>query len=55
MSRITQVWELNSEEQDSLWIHDICPYCGVKILNKDLTCDYVYWTCSRCDTTFIVE
>jgi len=55
MSRLIQVWELNSEQQDNLWIKDKCPSCGAKIIEKDLTADLAYWSCRFCDTQYIVE
>jgi hypothetical protein len=50
-----QVWELDPEQQDSLWIRDICPYCNAKIIEKDLAVDIVWWHCAYCDNQFIVE
>jgi len=54
MSQLIQVWELNSEEQDNLWVSDLCP-CGAKIIQKDLTADLAWWHCTYCDTQYIVE
>lgn len=55
MSRMVEVWSLNSEQQDNLWVSDICPYCNSKIVDKDLTVDIAYWHCVYCDNKFIVE
>lgn len=55
MSQLIQVWQLNSEEQDNLWINDKCPKCNSKIIQKDLTVDYAWWMCRYCDITYIIE
>lgn len=55
MSRITYVFELNSDEQDSLWINDRCPHCGEKIHDRNTTEDIATWVCYRCDTRFVAE
>lgn len=55
MSRLVQMWELNSEEQDNLWIDDRCPFCGAKIVSKNLTVDIAFWNCRFCDVEFVCE
>jgi uncharacterized protein with PIN domain len=55
MSRIVEVFDLNPEQQDSLWVSDRCPYCNEKIVNKDLAVDIAYWVCSYCNIQFVVE
>jgi len=52
---MVQVWELNPEQQDDLWIRDKCPFCGAKIIERNLTCDEAYWKCVYCDYQFIQE
>jgi len=55
MSKLIQVWELNSEEQDNLWIKNQCPFCKSNIIDRDLTVDIAYWNCRYCDVQFIVQ
>jgi len=55
MSKLVKIEELNSEEQDFLWINNKCPFCGSIIHNRDLKVEIPYWICYRCDSQFIVE
>ena len=53
--RLVQIWELNSNQQDNLWIKDECPFCGAKIVSKDITEDRALWDCRFCDAEFVCE
>jgi len=55
MSKFMFVFELNSEEQDNLWIHSECPKCKSIIIEKSMNCDEAYWKCNRCDVLYVIE
>ena len=55
MSQIINLWQLNDTEQDKLWINSVCPKCGAKIIQKEITVDYANFVCSRCDISYVCE
>jgi len=55
MSKQISTYELNSEQQDNLWIENQCPFCSSVILETIMTVDYASWNCKYCDVTISCE
>lgn len=55
MSQRIELWELSHDDQDKLYIKNICPKCDAIIIDRVSTEDYESWLCNRCDRYFIVE
>lgn len=55
MSQRIELWQLNHDDQDMLWINNHCPKCGSRIIEKVINEDYITWECDRCDVLFSVE
>jgi len=53
MSKIVQLKELTSEQQDGLWINNQCPICESILLNKWMTNIEIQWVCHRDDIIFL--
>ena len=55
MSQRIELWQLNHDDQDILWINNKCPKCDVVIFQREENEDFATWLCSECGNFYIVE
>lgn len=55
MSQRIELWQLNHDDQDMLWINNQCPKCGSRIIERASTENYITWFCKFCDVAYWIE
>lgn len=55
MTQIIELWQLNHDDQDMLWINNKCPMCDARIVERASSEDRITWNCEACDVIYIVE
>jgi ribosomal protein L37AE/L43A len=55
MSQRIELWQLSHDDQDKLYINNVCPRCESKIIDRVMNEDYATWFCDKCVVAYWVE